>query len=136
MWRFYMSPLKFKHGVCALATSILLTAMPLTSAEAQYYPHRRNDVGTAVAGGVIGGVVGGLAAGALLHAGRPAAVYAPPAYHPPVYAAPEPVYQTEGPYLRERSHYAFRPWVARAPDLEYVPTCYQQRQRVWIDRYT
>jgi hypothetical protein len=131
--------------VSALALSVVtfFSALPISSAQAQYY--RRNATGDAIAGGVIGGVVGGLATGALLNANRPpvygAPVYGAPVYGEPVYGEPAPsyhapTYHSEGPYLRERPVYWARPGLARSPDLEVVPSCYQQRQRIWLDRYT
>ncbi len=66
----------------------LASAVPMASAEAQYY-YRRNDPGAAIAGGIAGGLLGGLAAGAIISSTRPGPVYVE---RPPVYAAPEPVY--------------------------------------------
>jgi hypothetical protein len=87
----------------------IVSAAPVTSAEAQYYP-RRGNPGAAIAGGIAGGLIGGLAAGALLHSTRP--VYAAPA---PVYVEPPPVYV--------------------APEPVYVPTCHIVRRKVWLDDY-
>jgi PXPV repeat (3 copies) len=99
-----------RRGALALAGATMLSALPLTSAEAQYYPHPRPryNSGDALAGGLVGGVLGGLAAGALLNTARPAPVYVQPA---PVYVQPRPVY-------------------------EYVPSCRTERQTVWLDQYT
>jgi hypothetical protein len=92
----------------ALAGATLLSSLPLSSAEAQYYPYRRNHTGEALAGGLLGGVVGGLAAGAILNSGQPRVYYPPVAAPAPVYMEPEPV---------------------------YVPTCHIVRRKVWIDPY-
>lgn len=100
----------------ALAGAALLSAVPLASADAQYYP-RRHHGGEALAGGVLGGVLGGLAAGAIINSARPA----------PVYVEPEPVYTRPRVYHRHVTAY---------PDVEYVPACAMQRQRVWVDQYT
>ncbi len=100
----------------AIAGAVLLSALPIAPAEAQYYP-RRHYGGEALAGGVLGGVIGGLAAGAIINSARPA----------PVYAEPEPVYTRPRVYHRHVSAY---------PDVEYVPACAMQRQRVWVDQYT
>ena len=99
-----------RRGAFVLAAATLFAALPLTPAEAQYYPHPRPryNGGDALAGGLVGGVLGGLAAGALLNSGRPAPVYVQPA---PIYVQPRPVY-------------------------EYVPTCRTERQTVWLDQYT
>jgi hypothetical protein len=88
----------------------VLSAAPVTSAEAQYY-YRRAHPGHAVAGGIAGGLLGGLAAGAIISATRA-----------PVYAAPGPVYVDEPP-------------VYAAPEPVYVPTCHIVRRKVWIDDY-
>jgi hypothetical protein len=105
-----------RGAALALAGATLLSALPLSPAEAQYYPYpRRNYTGEAVAGGVLGGVLGGLAAGAILNPGRPAPIYAPPA---PVYVQPAPV------YLRPE------------PVYEEVQTCHLVRRKVWLDPYT
>jgi hypothetical protein len=85
----------------------LLSAAPVTEAEAQYYPYRRHNPGPAIAGGIAGGLIGGLAAGAIISATRPG----------PVYAAPAPVY------------------VEPAPEPVYVPTCHIVRRKVWLDDY-
>jgi hypothetical protein len=88
----------------------LLSAAPVGSAEAQYYP-RRNNAGPAIVGGIAGGLLGGLAAGAIMNSAR-APVYAAPA---PVYVEPPPVYA--------------------APEPVYVPTCHVVRRKVWLDDY-
>ncbi len=90
----------------------LLSAAPVTDAEAQYYPYRRHNPGAAIAGGIAGGLIGGLAAGAIISAARPGPVYAAPA---PVYVEPPPVYA--------------------APAPVYVPSCYIVRRKVWLDDY-
>jgi hypothetical protein len=116
-----------KASALALSVATLFSVLPLSSVEAQYY-HRRHHAGDALAGGVIGGVVGGLAVNALINANRPV-------YHPPVYA--DPVYiEDTGPHLRRRPVYWARPGLARAPEMEVVPSCYMSRQRVWLDRYS
>jgi hypothetical protein len=108
-----MTPFVLRRGALALAAATLFSALPLAGAEAQYYPYpRRNHTGEALAGGVVGGVLGGLAAGALLNAGRPAPVYAPPAVY-----APAPVYVQPGPVYEE------------------VQTCHIVRRKVWIDDF-
>ncbi len=119
-----------RKGVLALASVTLLSALPLASAEAQYYPHRRHhgghtSGGQALAGGIIGGVIGGLAAGAIISSSRPAYA-APEAY----YDEPAPVYTRPRPFYR--SHYP----VNAHPDIEFVPVCRMERQRVWLDQYT
>jgi hypothetical protein len=91
----------------ALPAAALLSALPLASADAQWYP-RRNNAGEAIAGGVVGGLLGGLAAGAIINSAQPRAYYPPVAAPAPVYAEPEPV---------------------------YVPTCHVVRRRVWLDDY-
>ena len=96
-----------RHGALALAAAALFSALPLTSAEAQYYP-RRHHSGEAIAGGVVGGLLGGLAAGALIQSTRPH-------YYPPV-EAPAPVY-------------------AAPPEPVFVPTCHIVRRKVWLDDY-
>ena len=103
-----MIAMNLRAGALALAAASLLSALPLTSAEAQYYPQRRYHSGDALAGGLIGGVVGGLAAGAIIHSSRPAPVYVQPA---PVYAEPYPVY-------------------------DQGPSCYIVRRKVWLDPYS
>ncbi len=90
-----------------LSAATLLSALPLASAEAQWYP-RRNHTGDAIAGGVVGGLLGGLAAGAIINSTQPRAYYPPVAAPAPVYVEPEPV---------------------------YVPTCHVVRRRVWLDDY-
>jgi hypothetical protein len=104
---------RHRSRAAALALgAAVLSAAPISSADAQYYPHRRHNHGAAIAGGIAGGVLGGLAAGAIISATRPGPVYAAPApvyvEHPPVYAAPEPV---------------------------YVPSCHIVRRKVWLDDY-
>ncbi len=89
----------------------ILSALPIASAEAQYYPRRHNP-GAAIAGGIAGGLLGGLAAGAIINSTRPAPLYAAPA---PVYMEPPPVYA--------------------APEPVYVPTCHIVRRKVWLDDY-
>jgi hypothetical protein len=97
-----------RRGALALSSAVILSSLPLASAEAQYYP-RRNHAGEALAGGILGGVVGGLAAGAIINSARPAPVYvAPP---PPVYVQPEPVY------------------------VEPAPRCWVERRKAWVDDY-
>jgi hypothetical protein len=91
----------------ALSAAALLSALPLASAEAQWYP-RRNNTGEAIAGGVVGGLLGGLAAGAIINSTQPRPYYPPVAAPAPVYVEPEPV---------------------------YVPTCHVVRRRVWLDDY-
>jgi hypothetical protein len=113
----------FRRGALALTAATLLSALPLSSAEAQYYPHRRHRGGEALAGGVIGGVLGGLAAGAIIGSSRPA-------YAAPVYEEPAPVYVRPRPFYR--SHYPSHAY----PDVEFVPVCRMERQRVWLDQYT
>jgi hypothetical protein len=125
-----------KLSALALAATAFFAVFPLSEAEAQY--HRRH-AGDALVGGVIGGAIGGLTAGAIISANRP--VYHPPVYAPaPVYHAPvavEPTYVEDvGPVYRKRPVYWARPAIQRAPDLEVVPSCYMQRQRIWLDRYT
>jgi hypothetical protein len=95
-----------RKAALALSAATLLSALPLASAEAQWYP-RRNNTGEAIAGGVVGGLLGGLAAGAIINA-QPRAYYPPVAAPAPIYADPEPV---------------------------YVPTCHVVRRRVWLDDY-
>lgn len=95
------------RGALALAAATLLSALPIGSADAQWYPRR--DRGAAVAAGVAGGLLGGLAAGAIISAGRPT-------YYPPV-AEPAPVY-------------------AVPPEPVYVPTCHIVRRKVWLDDYS
>jgi PXPV repeat (3 copies) len=99
-----------RRSALVLAGATMLSALPLTPAEAQYYPHPRPryNGGDALAGSLVGGVLGGLAAGALLNSARPAPVYVQPA---PIYVQPRPVY-------------------------EYVPSCRTERQTVWLDQYT
>jgi hypothetical protein len=104
-----MTATALRKGALGLAAATLLSALPLTSAEAQWYP-RRDRTGEAVAGGVVGGLLGGLAAGAIINSTRPA--YYPPA---PVYVAPAPVYVEPAP--------------------EYVPSCHVVRRKVWLDDY-
>lgn len=101
-----MTAKNLNRAALALAAATLLSALPLASAEAQYYP-RRHHAGEAIAGGVVGGLLGGLAAGAIISAGRPS-------YYPPV-AAPAPVYVE--------------------PEPVYVPTCHIVRRKVWLDDY-
>jgi hypothetical protein len=91
----------------ALSAAALLSALPLASAEAQWYP-RRNNAGEAIAGGVVGGLLGGLAAGAIINSTQPRPYYPPVAAPAPIYVEPEPV---------------------------YVPTCHVVRRRVWLDDY-
>jgi hypothetical protein len=102
-----MSRIRSRIAVLALGAAVL-SAAPIASAEAQYYPYRRHNPGAAIAGGIAGGLLGGLAAGAIISSARP--VYAAPVYvePPPIYAAPEPV---------------------------YVPTCHIVRRKVWLDDY-
>ncbi|MGL4242859.1 MAG: hypothetical protein ACRCTI_17235 [Beijerinckiaceae bacterium] len=98
--------------IAGLALGVaILSAAPVTSAEAQYY-YRRPNHGAALAGGIAGGVLGGLAAGAIISATRPGPVYAAPA---PVYVEPPPVYA--------------------APEPVYVPSCHIVRRKVWLDDY-
>jgi hypothetical protein len=111
-----MTTFTLRQNVLALAGAALVSAAATLPAEAQYYP-RRHHGGEALAGGVLGGVIGGLAAGAIIHSARPA----------PVYVEPAPV------YTRPRVHYRH---VEAYPDVEYVPACAMQRQRVWVDQYT
>jgi hypothetical protein len=112
-----------RKGALVLTAATLLSALPLASAEAQYYPHRRHHGGEALAGGVIGGVIGGLAAGAIINSSRPS-------YAVPVYEEPAPVYVRPRPFYR-----SYEP-VHAQPDVEFVPVCHTERQRVWLDRYT
>jgi hypothetical protein len=101
-----------RTGALTLVATTVLCAMPLHSAEAQYYyPRPRNDPGAAIAGGVLGGVLGGLAAGAIINSGRPNVYYPPVEAPAPVYVRPEPVYQ-------------------------YEPSCRTERRTVWLDQYT
>jgi hypothetical protein len=97
----------FRKVALALSAATLLSALPLASAEAQWYP-RRNHTGDAIAGGVVGGLLGGLAAGAIINSTQPRAYYPPVAAPAPIYVEPEPV---------------------------YVPTCHVVRRRVWLDDY-
>jgi hypothetical protein len=96
-----------RASALTLAAATLLAALPLSSAEAQWYP-RRNHTGEAIAGGVVGGVIGGLAAGAIINSGQPRVYYPPVAEPAPVYVEPEP---------------------------HYVPSCYIVRRKVWLDSY-
>jgi hypothetical protein len=96
-----------RNVALALSAAALLSALPLASAEAQWYP-RRNNAGEAIAGGVVGGLLGGLAAGAIINSTQPRPYYPPVAAPAPVYVEPEPV---------------------------YVPTCHVVRRRVWLDDY-
>jgi hypothetical protein len=105
-----MSRIRFRLALAALGLAAL-SAVPMTAAEAQYYP-RRHNTGAAIAGGIAGGLLGGLAAGAIISAARPAPVYAAPA---PIYVEPPPVYV--------------------APEPVYVPTCHVVRRKVWLDDY-
>jgi hypothetical protein len=108
-----MTATALRKGALGLAAATLLAALPLTSAEAQWYP-RRDRTGEAVAGGVVGGLLGGLAAGAIINSTRPT-------YYPPV-AAPAPIYVEPRPIYVE-------------PAPEYVPSCHIVRRKVWLDDY-
>jgi hypothetical protein len=109
-----MTGMVLRKGALALAAATLLSALPIGSADAQWYPPRRNHTGEAIAGGVVGGVLGGLAAGAIINSTRPS--YALPVEAPPpVYMRPAPVYVEPQPH--------------------YVPSCYVVRRKVWLDDY-
>ncbi len=104
-----MTAIHLRRCALALAGATLLSALPLSSAEAQYYPYRRHHhSGDALAGGIVGGVLGGLAAGAIINSTQPRAYYPPVAAPAPVYMEPEPV---------------------------YVPSCHIVRRKVWLDPY-
>jgi hypothetical protein len=120
-----------KLSALALAATTFFAVLPVSQAEAQY--HRRH-AGDALVGGLVGGAIGGLAAGAIISANRP--VYPAPVYvAPPVAVEPSYVEET-GPVYRKRPVYWARPSIERAHDIEVVPSCYMQRQRIWLDRYT